>query len=298
MSPDAMYSSAEQQAIREDLFRWLDRRLEFGTYEFAREELLGYTYDGVRIPLLDTSRGIRNPREFDATLSIMTSSQGPYDDAVTDDGFVHYRYQSRDGGDNRKLKRAHELGVPLVYFHGVRPGVFVATYPVYVIADDEANRTFLIALDDSLRFFGDPLHMSDHERRYGERMARQRLHQPLFRARVIHAYANTCTVCHLKHPELLDAAHIVADSDPNGIATVPNGLTLCKMHHAAYDRNLMGISADYIVHINDGLLHEVDGPMLKHGLQEMHGRRIELPQRRADYPSKERLDERFLAFDR
>lgn len=293
-----MYSSAEQQAIREDIFRWLDSRLELGTPEIAREELLTYTYDGVRIPLLDTSRGIRNPRDFDATLSIMTSSNGPYDDAVTDDGFVHYRYQSREGGDNRKLKRAHNLGVPLVYFHSIRPGVFVATYPVYVVADDEANHTFLVALDESFRFFGDPLHMTDNERRYGERMARQRLHQPLFRARVMHAYANTCTVCHLKHPELLDAAHIVADTDADGLAIVPNGLTLCKMHHAAYDRNLMGISPDYVVHINGDLLQEVDGPMLKHGLQEMHGHQIELPQRRADYPSKERLDERFQAFDR
>ncbi|PFG29922.1 HNH endonuclease [Paramicrobacterium agarici] len=258
-----MYSMLEEHAIREDVFRWLDRRLEFGTPEVSREELTNYTYDGVRIPLLDASRGIRNPRDFDATLSIMTSSKGPYDDAVTDDGFVHYRYQSREGGDNRKLKRAHELGAPLVYFHGIRPGVCVATYPVYVVADDEANRTFLIALDDSLRFFGDPLHMSDHERRYGERMARQRLHQPLFRARVMHAYANTCTVCHLKHPELLDAAHIVPDTDADGLAVVPNGLTLCKMHHAAYDRNLMGISPDYVVHINGDLLQEVDGPMLK-----------------------------------
>lgn len=85
----------------------------------------------------------------------------------------------------------------------------------------------------------------------------------------MHVYANTCTVCHLNHPELLDAAHIVPDTEADGLAVVPNGLTLCKMHHAAYDRNLMGISPDYVVHINGDLLQEVDGPMLKHGLAEV-----------------------------
>ncbi|GAB2530047.1 HNH endonuclease [Paramicrobacterium agarici] len=138
--------------------------------------------------------------------------------------------------------------------------------------------------------------MTDNERRYGERMARQRLHQPLFRVRVMHAYANTCTVCHLKHPELLDAAHIVPDVDADGLAVVPNGLTLCKMHHAAYDRNLMGISPDYVVHINDDLLREVDGPMLKHGLQEMHGTQLHLPERRRDHPDLSRLDQRYAVF--
>jgi putative restriction endonuclease len=34
----------------------------------------------------------------------------------------------------------------------------------------------------------------------------------------------------------------------------------------------MGIPPDYQVVINDELLDEIDGPMLKHGLQEMHGK--------------------------
>lgn len=99
------------------------------------------------------------------------------------------------------------------------------------------------------------------------------------------AYNKTCTICRLAHPELLDAAHIIADSEETGIASVNNGLALCKIHHAAYDHNLIGISADYIVHVDRDLLREVDGPMLKHGIQEMHGVRLSLPRRSPDLPS-------------
>ena len=291
-----MYSAEEQRAIREDIFRWLDQKVGLGAYELTRDELIAYRYGDTPMPLLDRARGIRNPRDFDATLSIMTGVKGTYEDAISDDGFVHYAYQSQDGGDNIKLKRALEQGSPLVYFQGVRPGIYVAYYPVFVVADDEANRTFLIALEESMRFFGDPLHMTGDERHYAERAVRQRLHQPVFRARVMHAYASTCAVCHLKHAELLDAAHIIEDSDIAGLAVVTNGLALCKIHHAAYDRNLMGITPDYEVRINAALLDEVDGPMLRYGLQDMHGKSLVLPGRVRDRPSRDGLAVRWGKF--
>jgi putative restriction endonuclease len=122
------------------------------------------------------------------------------------------------------------------------------------------------------------------------------MHQPLFRSRVLRAYESQCAICSLKHPELLDAAHIISDTSPTGLATVENGLALCKIHHASYDRDLMGISPDYTVHINKALLEEVDGPMLKHGLQEMHGRAILLPRRIAERPERDRLALRFEKF--
>lgn len=69
-----------------------------------------------------------------------------------------------------------------------------------------------------------------------------------------------------------------------------------KIHHAAYDANLLGISPDYVVRINNELMDETDGPMLLHGLQEMDGRGLTLPKRPADRPSKDRLAERFEEF--
>ena len=71
---------------------------------------------------------------------------------------------------------------------------------------------------------------------------------------------------------------------------------MCKIHHAAYDANFLGISPSCEVRINSALMHEIDGPMLQHGLQEMDGRGLTLPTRSSDYPSKERLAERFSEF--
>jgi putative restriction endonuclease len=291
-----MRSEAEQRLIREDVFRWLDGKLGSGAAELTRTELQNYHFGAERIPLLDTARGIRNPVDFESTLSIMTSVKSPYQGDVSVDGFVRYAYQTKDGGDNVKLRRAFVNNDPLVYFQGIRPGVFVAFYPVYVVADDIEARTFLVALDESMRFFGDPLHMTPDQRRYAERTVRERLHQPVFRARVMHAYLSTCAICNLKHADLLDAAHIISDGDVNGIAHVTNGLALCKIHHAAYDRNLLGITPDYSVRINGALLDEVDGPMLRHGLQDMHGRPLTIPKRRAEQPSREALALRFAEF--
>ena len=79
------------------------------------------------------------------------------------------------------------------------------------------------------------------------------------------------------HRELLDAAHIIADADPLGDPVVPNGLCLCKIHHAAFDANLIGVSPDYTVRVRPSVLEETDGPMLQHGLKDLEGSRIDPP---------------------
>jgi putative restriction endonuclease len=43
-------------------------------------------------------------------------------------------------------------------------------------------------------------------------------------------------------------------------------------------------------------MQEVDGPMLRHGLQEMSGRPLNVPSRASERPSKERLAERYDEF--
>jgi putative restriction endonuclease len=126
-----MRSRAEQAAIRQDVFRWLDNQLGSGKWELTRAELVNYTYLGERIPLLDQGRGIRNPADFDSTLSVMTSAKGrPYDDEILDDGIIRYSYRAQEGGDNKKLVQAFIDRDPLIYFRGVRDGVFIAYYPV------------------------------------------------------------------------------------------------------------------------------------------------------------------------
>jgi putative restriction endonuclease len=124
-----------------------------------------------------------------------------------------------------------------------------------------------------------------------------RLHQRRFRELVVSAYRHRCAVCRLAHPELLDAAHILPDKDERGKPEVPNGLSLCKIHHGAYDAEILGVDAEYRVHIRGDVLQEEDGPMLLHGLQELHGALITLPRAVAQYPNRDYLAERFDRFE-
>jgi putative restriction endonuclease len=283
-----MYSEHEQHLIRRDIFRWLDEMQTAGQYEFTRKELVKYEYQGDPIPLLDRGRGIRNPKQLSSTLSVLTSFDSPYVDKVEHDGLVRYRYRSDNTSDNAKLRVAFEQGDPFIYFQGVRKGVYVAVYPVESI--------FSISLDESTKLFADPLGESADHRRYALRVVQVRLHQPVFRAKVMTAYSISCAVCDLKHARLLDAAHILPDSHVDGFTRVTNGLALCKIHHAAFDSNILGITADFQVKVDEEIMQEVDGPMLRHGLQDMDGRTIRLPRRRADHPSQDSLAFRFEEF--
>jgi putative restriction endonuclease len=124
----------------------------------------------------------------------------------------------------------------------------------------------------------------------------QRLHQQQFRRLVLSAYREQCCICRLKHVALLDAAHILADRHPKGEPIVSNGLGLCKIHHSAYDAQIIGIDADARVHVREDILLEKDGPMLKHGLQATAGTLLQLPRRSELKPNKEFLAERFARF--
>lgn len=261
----------------------------------TRQQLEAFTYQGQQLKLIDQSRGIRNPRELSATLSVLSSPQGPYDDVDTADGLLRYAYRSGDpnGGDNRKLRRAADLSLPLILLRAIDPGVFVPVFPVYVVADDPVGRFVEIAVDESLRFVSHG--SSDDLRAYAERLTRLRLHQPVFQARVLRAYNTSCAICRLRHVDLLDAAHILSDAD-GGQPVVPNGLAMCKIHHAAYDRQIIGVRPDYVVEVRSDILVEVDGPMLRHGLQDVHGWRLELPARLADQPDRHLLAQRYHAF--
>lgn len=253
--------------------------------------------------LIDTSKGIWNPRSYSATLTIISDPDGEYDDGDHDGSLYRYSYEKRPagqdprGGSNAKLREAMRLGLPVVMLRKVARGQFLPIMPVYVVKEEPEHQRFLLALDESLRFLPDPAHLTDEQRRYAQRVVRQRLHQPEFRATVLRAYEERCAVCVLKKVPLLDAAHITADADEDGRPVVSNGLTLCKIHHAAYDENILGISPGYVVHINGDVLREVDGPMLRYGLQEMDRRNLFLPAKPSDQPDRDRLARRYELFE-
>lgn len=291
------FTPTEQAMIRLDMFRWLDDRRDVdGMYVFSRNDLAQYEWHGQKIRLCDPQSGIWNPKGFDESVSILSSTKGPYQDLELDDLHLSYAYQAQEHGPNTKLRKAFENQTPLIYFRQVEPSRFVAHYPVYIVADNPDARTFTVALDAQLLSFKPSEISNEDDRAYVERTIRARAHQPEFRWRVMTAYTSKCAVCNLKHAELLDAAHIIPDSHERGLPVITNGLALCKIHHAAFDKNLLGISPDYKVSINSALLQEVDGPMLKHGIQEMHGRMLALPKKPAEKPDRENLDFRYREF--
>lgn len=209
-----------------------------------------------------------------------------------------YRAGSVDQPDNRALRAAHGLQARLVYFVGTRPGWYRPEWPVFVSDDDPVARRVTLTPGRMVGPYderepllpGDPI-----ERRYALRETRVRLHQARFRARVLPAYANQCTICRLKEPRLLDAAHILGDADARGEPKVSNGLSLCSIHHRAIDEHLIGVSPNYVVEVHPRLRDEEDGPMLA-VLNEAHGANIVLPRRRAWHPDRELLAERFERF--
>jgi putative restriction endonuclease len=94
----------------------------------------------------------------------------------------------------------------------------------------------------------------------------------------------------------LDAAHITPDSDETSSTSVTNGLSLCKIHHTAYDINIVGIDPDYTVHVRPDILAEKDGPMLEHGIKEMDKGKLWVPPSPGEQPDPARLEVRFKEF--
>lgn len=89
----------------------------------------GFAFRGTRVPFLNYQKGIYRAaaQKGPAALSVNTSYKSPYDDEETLGGFRYaYRAGSTDQPDNRALRAAFALQVPLVYFVGTRPGLVPA----------------------------------------------------------------------------------------------------------------------------------------------------------------------------
>ncbi len=289
----------DQQALaRLEIFSWLDQKLLFKPW-VTWNELMAGCPTGLGLIPLASSRGIWNPKQFDETLTIMISAAGPYSDQWLDDSVIKYAYQKNSiEGSNKKLRKALENNVPIVVLQRLETSIFLPRYPAYVVEDDIENQTFTIDLSRSISLSPSEEKEIEIDKSYKEQLVRRRIHQPRFRAQVIRAYSETCAICQLKHVELLDAAHILPDAHPEGVAAVRNGLALCKLHHSAYDKNFLGISPDYKVRIRQDLLSEEDGPMLKHGLQAMNDLKITTPKSTQLQPDKDALAQRFELFAR
>ncbi len=200
-----------------------------------------------------------------------------------------------DAADNRWLREAYENRIPIIYFLGIAPGRYQAMLPAFISGWDakalKARVAFGVPDQDALAPPENAL-----ERRYALRAVKQRLHQASFREAVITAYNRRCALSGLPEALLLDAAHIISDKDEKlGQPVVPNGIPLSKIHHAAFDAHLIGIDADYKLHVAEPLLVQNDGPMLE-ALKRLNGGMIYLPNRAKDRPDLDRLAQRYERF--
>lgn len=294
--------------VRLTAFNWLSEQVNLHGDVLPRKLLeQGFEFQGQRISLI-SPQGIFKPQILDLPLSITTAPKGLYDDYFGKDNFLIYRYRGTDPNhsDNVGLRKVFELKRPLVYLHGIEPGKYLATYPIYIIGDDPSNLTFKVAVDDALPAFEysesnivrQVAEVSDARHAYLTSTVKVRLHQRSFREKVLDAYKSQCAFCRLRHRELLDAAHIIPDNLPEGRSTVDNGLSLCKLHHAAYDSFIIGVTPDFIIHIREDILEEEDGPVLQHGLKGLHKTRLILPSSKNHYPNKVALEWRYSRFTR
>ena len=308
-----MLTRDEDLQFRESAFAWL-RAQQLKKPFFTRDDLAQFRYLNRQYRLLGPQTGIWSISGLsDSAIGISTAyvpegAARPYEDEVGSDGFLRYKWRGTDPNhaDNRALRNAMTKGLPVVWYVGIGyvPGtktqLFRPEMPVYLIGEEPEFNQFVVALEAGQHIISadEPEVVQEIARSYNERIVKVRYHQPIFRAKVIHAYEERCAVCRLPFTELLEAAHIRPDSE-GGPARVSNGLSMCKIHHGAYDANILGISPDYKVHIRESVLQTFDGPTLQHSLKEMHGERLrQLPHERASLPDRDFLAERFERFEK
>jgi len=295
--------------MRLSAFQHVRRLSEVRDYLTANDLKPGFLFNGTRIPLINPQRGIFKPQQMRYILSIKTVFPRPgakvwYDDQrqvhrqiFEGDETIDYAFmgQNPNAADNQWLRQAFENRIPMIYFLGIAPGRYQAILPVFIAGWDARTLKAKVA-------FGAPnedvLAPPENaiERRYALRVVKQRLHQASFREAVIAAYDGKCALSRLPESLLLDAAHIMEDKNERfGQPVVPNGIPLSKIHHAAFDKHLIGIDPDYQLHVSDRLLELKDGPMLE-ALKGLEGQKIHLPRRVKDQPDRDRLALRFELF--
>ena len=316
-----MVSEREDAQIRMKAFQHVEGLQQIHSHLTRTELEPGFTFNGERIPFVNPQRGIFKPRKMRYLLSIRTVFPVPgrriwYDDQrrvhrqiFEGDETVEYAFMGEDpnAADNRWLREAFEQQIPVIYFLGIAPRRYQAMLPAFISGWDGRALKASVAFGPS-RAAAQPAQQvvsaaqiatmpsSVMERRYALRAVKQRLHQASFREAVITAYQGRCAISGIPEPMLLDAAHIVADSNELlGHAIVPNGIPLSKIHHAAFDAHLIGIDPDYRLRVSDRLREKEDGPLLE-SLKDIEGRRIRLPKRDNDQPDRDRLAMRFDAF--
>ena len=289
--------------VRSAAFAYVDRLSLHGEAPLNWAQLTSFSYEGTRVPLV-SQQGIFKPAVLDLPISMRTTyrdpgQERPYQDEVTDNGYLLYKYRGNDPNhhENVRLRRAMEEAVTLLYFVGIAKGLYLAEGAV-IVEDHPNNLTFgvqLFEIEPAAIGSVNALTLDATARKRHLARVTHRVGQAAFRHTVLDAYRTRCTLCRLGHRELLDAAHIIPDAE-GGASVVTNGLAMCKIHHAAYDADIIGIRPDHVAEVRADVLAESDGPMLEHGLKELQGTTIHVPRSPAKRPASDALEHRYERF--
>jgi len=292
-------SSVDEQ-IRLAAFNWLEEKTHIHDQVLPINLLRqGFVFENVRIPLV-APQGIFKPKIMELPLSITTAPKSKYEDALRNDGHLSYKYRGDNINhrDNVGLRECLKQRISLIYLLGLVPGKYLPFWPVYIVGDDPGKLSFIVETEElnTITREDGKIYEPDGKKLYAMTSVKVRVHQKAFRERVLYAYRTQCACCRLKHSELLDAAHIIPDGEPESRSTVDNGLSLCKLHHAAFDKYFIGITPDYTIKVRKDILEETDGSMLQHGLKELNGNKIFVPTKKIEKPNRDFLDFRYQRY--
>jgi putative restriction endonuclease len=237
--------------------------LQWGEAVPYAERARGFPFGGAWIKLVGP-QGVFKPKELsDGPLTLLSTLASTYEDEHLEGDVVLYDYAPRSREhENDGLKRIAHQGKAVILLKQVKSKPhpeYMVFAPVAVLGFDDAARKVRLNLGAAQAEQADVPAPSPSvfSKAYAETRAKARLHQAHFRKDTLAAYAERCCVCELRERPLLDAAHIVPDRLPCGVAWVRNGLAMCPTHHRAYDQNLLVVTESYRVEVRDHRLGHV-----------------------------------------
>jgi len=93
---------------------------------------------------------------------------------------------------------------------------------------------------------------------------------PKFADKVYDAYSNKCAMCGISL-KLIEAAHIIPHSHELGTDDIDNGISLCALHHTAYDKSLIYFNEDLDIIINENKIAFLEKVGLDSGFRKFEG---------------------------
>lgn len=294
-----MLDDATDAAVRALAFEYMERLTRFREEVYWQDLSRGFRFRGKQVQMV-SPRGIFKPGILDLPLTLTTKAGGRYRDSF-DDTCISYSYQGGENDrwsrDNSGLRKAMQQQTPLIYLFWLEKGVYLPAWPVYVVEDKPSERIFTLEVSDREYLYGVSEPRAVYQRSRTSEF-RLKVMQISFRKEVLNAYRHRCAMCSLAHARLLDAAPILTTQKTDRDFRVNNGLALCKLHHAAFDEDILGINPDYRIEVRPDILRKRDASMLRHGIQEMQGNSVQLPAESAWQPDAEALHTRWEKFCR